>query len=1120
MRRKSNILKKPSTKGLMSLRVLRAAFLFISLFSFAYSSKACTPLTTPTLISQSISGNNLLLNWQSNTVFQGCTYTMQVEIVCLNTNFTGNPPFFLSSALNKTLAVQAFPQQTVDISNFCPGRTYQFRGRELEGTAPVMSNWTQTYTFTVPGTLNNPSLNVTASNNIICPPQTSQLNAGINNPCGGPFTYAWTPTIGLSATNIANPIASPASTTNYSVTVTSGPYGCWSANGLVIISTGIIPPTVGNGIAIPAIICAGKSTTLILSSFLGNIQWQSSTSGSGPWTNVSGAQTNSYVISPSTGNTCYRASVSSCSGTVTSNAFCVSVNPLPVLVPTVLQISCTNSVAIANMGNPGTSGAPISATWSPAPLSLQSSSTIATYNLPSVVTITANFSDGCISTTSLTIKPPPPLPNFTITNVAGSNSITCTFPTIDLVATNNYTYGTANYFWSSASFTAITQTVTILNPATYSCVVTDPATNCSVTRTIQIFLNNSPPTASVFPVNQLVSCGPGIVATCTGIAVSPSINVTHYWYPPGVTGFPFSASGQFSIYNPIVGTTTYVLTNNINGCSTTRTVQVVSTGGSYPTFGVTSLANFTLGCSTKSIGDINIVGANTNPPGGTVTYTLLPPASTGTNYLTNSISTYTVNSPGNYSVIVRDNANQCETRLLLSILQNTFGPAVVTSVETLTLSCFTPSVTLRGNSSRPNVSYTWKKTSLPPLVVDSLLPVNITPAGASVASATVIDNYTLTVLDAGNLCTTSTVVALYQNTRPPKANIALSYTALTCAIYSVNATNNSTTGILPGTFFGTGNLNAILWQGPSPQANLVNSSTYQGFTPGAYTMTVRDMNNGCTSVTTALLGDNRIYPVISVAKTYSLDCGSPTLTITAVFIPSTGLNYQWNVAQGSAVGTVTTPILLTNLPGEYQIVATSQTNACSSYSFVEVVSGKLFADVTADNTSGYAPFTVSFVNNSASSLNSNSITSIWSFGNGTTRTTTTNINTSAVYQQPGTYTMTMYASKGACLDTAIKIIKVDIPSKLEVPNVFTPNGDNSNDIFFVKTANLTEISAVIYDRWGTKIYELTTEKGNIAWDGKTQTGKEAPDGTYFFVIKASGKDGQSYDTKGTLSLFR
>ncbi|MDO8998115.1 MAG: gliding motility-associated C-terminal domain-containing protein, partial [Bacteroidota bacterium] len=93
-------------------------------------------------------------------------------------------------------------------------------------------------------------------------------------------------------------------------------------------------------------------------------------------------------------------------------------------------------------------------------------------------------------------------------------------------------------------------------------------------------------------------------------------------------------------------------------------------------------------------------------------------------------------------------------------------------------------------------------------------------------------------------------------------------------------------------------------------------------------------------------------------------------------------------------------------------------------------------------------------------------------------------------------------------------------SKLEVPNVFTPNGDGSNDVFFLKVANISEINAVIFDRWGNKVYESTSTTGNIAWDGKNMSGKELPVGTYFYIIKGKGKDGTEYDTKGNVSLYR
>ena len=40
------------------------------------------------------------------------------------------------------------------------------------------------------------------------------------------------------------------------------------------------------------------------------------------------------------------------------------------------------------------------------------------------------------------------------------------------------------------------------------------------------------------------------------------------------------------------------------------------------------------------------------------------------------------------------------------------------------------------------------------------------------------------------------------------------------------------------------------------------------------------------------------------------------------------------------------------------------------------------------------------------------------------------------------------------------------------------------------------------------------------WDGRTLSGTEVPDGTYFYIIKAEGYDGEEYYQKGGFSLIR
>jgi len=85
----------------------------------------------------------------------------------------------------------------------------------------------------------------------------------------------------------------------------------------------------------------------------------------------------------------------------------------------------------------------------------------------------------------------------------------------------------------------------------------------------------------------------------------------------------------------------------------------------------------------------------------------------------------------------------------------------------------------------------------------------------------------------------------------------------------------------------------------------------------------------------------------------------------------------------------------------------------------------------------------------------------------------------------------------------------------EYPNVFSPNGDNQNDVWKPLLADGERI--YIYDRWGIKVYELSA--GNQGWDGRTTAGEACTDGVYYFVLE--DKDKKSSTTKkGFIQLVR
>ncbi len=76
---------------------------------------------------------------------------------------------------------------------------------------------------------------------------------------------------------------------------------------------------------------------------------------------------------------------------------------------------------------------------------------------------------------------------------------------------------------------------------------------------------------------------------------------------------------------------------------------------------------------------------------------------------------------------------------------------------------------------------------------------------------------------------------------------------------------------------------------------------------------------------------------------------------------------------------------------------------------------------------------------------------------------------------------------------------VDICSYYELPNVFTPNEDNINDLFKPYPYRFVDhIDLKIYNRWGTLVFE--TEDPDINWNGQDlNTGKIVSDGVYYYI---------------------
>ena len=88
----------------------------------------------------------------------------------------------------------------------------------------------------------------------------------------------------------------------------------------------------------------------------------------------------------------------------------------------------------------------------------------------------------------------------------------------------------------------------------------------------------------------------------------------------------------------------------------------------------------------------------------------------------------------------------------------------------------------------------------------------------------------------------------------------------------------------------------------------------------------------------------------------------------------------------------------------------------------------------------------------------------------------------------------------------------------DIPNVFTPNGDNTNDVFFpFMDAGIEIAECKVYSRWGALVYD--NENPTTGWDG-TRDGKNLPSDVYGYMMVLRYGDGSTQTIRGDITLVR
>ncbi len=106
-----------------------------------------------------------------------------------------------------------------------------------------------------------------------------------------------------------------------------------------------------------------------------------------------------------------------------------------------------------------------------------------------------------------------------------------------------------------------------------------------------------------------------------------------------------------------------------------------------------------------------------------------------------------------------------------------------------------------------------------------------------------------------------------------------------------------------------------------------------------------------------------------------------------------------------------------------------------------------------------------------------------------------------------------------CADTVCKIISNRFLTKIKIPNVFSPNGDGSNDNFVIEIEGEDKYDLQIFNRWGNKVFESKDSKKT--WNGKDMNdGGECPAGVYYFIFNYQLRAQDPVTVTGTVTLIK
>jgi large repetitive protein len=684
-------------------------------------------------------------------------------------------------------------------------------------------------------------------------------------------------------------------------------------------------------------------------------------------------------------------------------------------------------------------------------------------------TVLVTDANGCEATCSFTITEP--TCNISL-NISGTNPVCNGSTNGSISLTVNNATGALTFDWNDNALDGI-QNPTGLSAGTYTVIVTDAA---GCTASASVTLTAPAALALVCAQQNPVSTVGGNNGSATVAINGGTAPYTVAWSGAANGSQMQMSAGTATITDLEAGTYT-VLVTDANGCEATCTFTITE-----PTCNISlNISGTNPVCNGGMTGSINLTVNNAT---GALTFDWNVNALDG-------IQNPTGLSAGTYTVIVTDAAG-CTASASVTL----------TAPAALALVCAqqNPVSTVGGNNGSATV-----------VISGGTAPYTVAWSGAangsqmqmSAGTATITDleagTYTVLVTDA-NGCEATCTFTITE----PTCNISLNISGTNPVCNggmtgSINLTVNNATGALTFDW----NVNAL---------DGIQNPT--GLSAGTYTVIVTDAA-GCTATTSVTLTDPMAVSLVATGT--GADCfgNAGIVTIESISGGTAPYGVSVNGVFQAELGTL--PAVLDDFaPGSY-VIAVEDANGCRAQATVVVPLPQVYTlNLGPERTirlgdsvllEGVANFVIDSV--------------VW-----TPDATLSDPGNPASFARPAattTYTLLAFDANGCSAQATVRVV-VDKEPRVFIPNAFSPNDDNINDVFMIFTdSGVVQVRAFrVFDRWGNMLFQNGPFPPNdplYGWDGRFK-GRLMNAGVYVYAAEVEFFDGRLETLSGEVTLMR